>query len=113
MRFRRTTLIFGFCLAILAGLGLSRRINFAPGYFLLLLAPAFLVVKRKNLFALLIVLFVGLGMGLWRGGAYMQNIHKLQSLSQQKITIEATATTDSIYGKRAQIQFSGNHIKLL
>lgn len=113
MRFRRTTLICVFCLAVLGGLGLSRWINFNPGYFSLFLLPGLLVLRRKNLLSLVLILIIGVGLGLWRGSGYMQNVRQLQSLAERKVTITATATTDSIYGKRSQIQFTGNKIKLL
>lgn len=113
MRFRRTTLIIVFCAAILAGLGLSRHIDFNPGYFSLLVAPVILVLKRKSLVSLILVLLVGLGIGLWRGSLYMQNVRQLQELNGRKVTIVATATIDSIYGKRAQIEFKGSNIELL
>lgn len=58
------------------------------------------------------VIFLGLNFGLWRGSAYMQNVRQLQGLAERKVTIIATATTDSIYGKRSQIQFTGNKIEL-
>lgn len=43
----------------------------------------------------------------------MQNVHQLQNLAEQKVTIQVTATTDSIYGNRSQVQFTGNNIQLL
>lgn len=43
----------------------------------------------------------------------MQNVRQLQSLALQKVTIVATATTDSIYGNKSQIQFTGNRIQLI
>lgn len=94
-------------------MGLSRWINFNPGYFSLFLLPGLLVLRRKNLLSLVLILIIGVGLGLWRGSGYMQNVRQLQSLAERKVTITATATTDSIYGKRSQIQFTGNKIKLL
>jgi competence protein ComEC len=112
-RLRRTTLICAFCLTVLAGLGLSLWVSFKPGYFSLFLLPAFLVLKRKNLISLFLVLSVGVCLGLWRGGGYMQNVRQLHSLAEREVTITATATADSIYGNRSQIQFTGNRIELL
>lgn len=62
---------------------------------------------------LVVILALGLGMGAWRGSIYMQNVRQLQALSEQKVTISATATTDSIYGNRSQIQFTGNNVELI
>lgn len=113
MRVRRTTLICAFCLAVLAGLGLSRRINFNPGYLSLFLIPMALLIKRKNFIFLILILALGIGIGLWRGSGYMHNVRRLQSLATQKVTISATATTDSIYGNKSQIQFTGDNIELI
>jgi competence protein ComEC len=43
---------------------------------------------------------------------YMHNVHQLKSLTERKVTIVATATSDSIYGKRGQIQFTGSNIHM-
>lgn len=113
-RFRRTTLITVFCLAVLAGLGLARKVQIEFGLAsLLLVACCLLPLRSKNLLSLLLITFFGLSVGLWRGGLYMQNVHQLQGLAEQKVTIIATATTDSIYGNRSQIQFTGNGIELI
>jgi competence protein ComEC len=112
--FRRTTLITVFCLAILAGLGLSRRLNLGIGLAPLLLAAACLLILRpKKLFGLFLVAVLGLGLGLWRGDQYMDKYNAIHNLALQKVTIMATATNDSVYGNKSQIQFNGNHIKLL
>jgi competence protein ComEC len=50
---------------------------------------------------------------MWRGSIYMQKYHALQNLALQKVTIQATATIDSIYGNKSQIQFNGNHVQLI
>jgi competence protein ComEC len=113
MKLRRTTLITLFCLSILAGLGLSRKILFVPNIWYLSLLPVLVLLKFKNFVSVLVAIALGTGLGLWRGGIYMQNVHQLQSLAEQKVTIVATATTDSIYGKRAQVQFTGNNAQLL
>jgi competence protein ComEC len=113
-KFRRTTLITALCLAILAGLGLARRISFEPYVWLLLFIPLFLPLLRpKNAISLVLVILFGLGFGLWRGGLYMQKYQAIHDLALQKVTIQATSTSDSIYGKRAQIQFTGNNIELI
>lgn len=112
MRFRRTTLICVFCLAVLVGLGAARVVSFNPGFLILLGAPLLTVLKKKGAISLLIVLAFGFGVGLWRGSGYMRNVHQLQSLTERKITIIATATSDSIYGKRSQVQFTGGNIQM-
>jgi ComEC/Rec2-related protein len=112
-RLRRTTLITVFCLAVLGGLGLSRKFSFYPASWLILLAPLLLLIKRRGTAAFLLVAIAGLTLGLWRGSQYMAHVHQLQTLSARKVTIEATATIDSFYGKRSQIQFTGKDIQLI
>jgi competence protein ComEC len=111
--FRRTSLIAIFCLSVLSGLGLARKLDFTPNIWYLGLSPLLLLLRRKNLLSLLIIISLGLGFGLWRGGVYMSHVRDLHGLAEQKVTIQATATSDSIYGKRSQIQFTGNKIQML
>lgn len=114
MRFRRTTLIAAGCISSLAGIGLARKFNFELSvlYFLLFISCC-LLLKPKNLASLIVVSFLGLGLGLWRGSIYVQKLQVLKSYTTQKVTIEAIATSDSIYGKNSQIEFTANKIKLI
>ena len=113
MRFKRTTLIIAGCLATLAGLGLARKVNFEPQIWWIVFLPLLLLFRRKNHLSLLLVILIGLSLGLWRGGLYMDKLAELKSLTGQKVTIEATATSDSIYGRRSQLEFTANHVTLL
>lgn len=72
-----------------------------------------LLFRRRTVLTLYLLILLGLSVGLWRGELYMSHIRQLRNLSEQKVTIVATASSDSIYGKRSQIQFTGNHIKLI
>lgn len=112
-RFRRTTLITVFCLAALAGIGLSRKINIEFGVIWLAALPVILLIRSKSPLALVAIIILGLGLGLWRGNTYMKNIHEFNSLASSKVVIEARATSDAIYSKRAQIEFTANNIRLL
>lgn len=60
--------------------------------------------------ALILVILFGLSLGLWRGGEYVQKLSVLKSYSLQKVTVQATATQDSIYGKNSQIEFTASNI---
>lgn len=100
-------------MAVLAGLGLSRKVNFTTGVWLIALSPLLLLLRNKNFTSVILVLAIGLGVGLCRGGQYMQKYQALQNLALQKVTITATATQDSIYGNRSQVQFTGNDIELI
>jgi competence protein ComEC len=61
---------------------------------------------------LVLVILLGLGLGLWRDGTYMEKVTELKQLTTQKVIIEATATSDSIYGQRSQIEFTANKVIL-
>lgn len=111
-KFRRTTLITMGCLAVLAGLGASRKINFDPGYWWLVLLPTLLLLKRKNIASLILVVLLGLSLGLWRGSAYMSHVRDIQNLSGQKVTIQITANSNSVYGYNSQMEFTAGSTKL-
>lgn len=111
--FRRTTLITVACLSVLVGLGVSRRIYVDLYWWYLLFLPAALLLRKKNTGSLVLVIIVGLGLGLWRGQAYMQKLAQLKSLNYQNITIEVTSQTDAVYGKKSQVEFIGDNTDLV
>lgn len=112
-RLRRTTLITVFCLAVLAGLGLSRNISIGVPVWSFLLVPfCALALKPKNVTSLLLIIILGLSLGLWRGDIYMQKLSELKSLTGQKVTLEATATSDSVYARATQLEFTASHARL-
>jgi competence protein ComEC len=111
--FRRTTLITALSLSVLIGLGLSRKLSFTPQTWLLVFSPLLLLLRAKSITSLLIVVVLGTAIGLWRGGIYMQNVYQLRALSGQKVTIEATASTDAVYSTRSQIEFTANQAVLI
>lgn len=100
-------------MSALAGLGLARKLNIEFQAWWLAFLPLLLLFRRKNLTSLILVVLLGLGLGLWRGGIYMQKLGELKALAGHKVTIQATATTDSIYSKASQIEFTANHATLL
>lgn len=112
-RFKRTALIITFCGAILVGLATARYLSINYYWWLLLFTPAFLLLKNKNLISLILIVVLGVSIGLYRGGIYMQKLDELKSLSGQKVTFSATAKTDAVYGKNAQIEFIANRVTLL
>lgn len=111
--FRRTTLITVGCVGVLAGLGLARKVSFEPQAWWLILLPSLLLLRRKNVAAILLVILLSIFLGLWRGGAYMDKVGELAQLSGQRVTIEANVTSDSVYGRGAQLEFTANKIVLI
>ncbi len=113
MRLRRTDLIAAGCISVLVGLGLARVRSFEPQLLWLSLLPLLLLLRRRNIIPLILVIFAGVSLGLWRGQAYVQKLDNIKQLSAQKVSLELTATSDSIYSKGSQIEFTGNHGILL
>ena len=111
-RRRQTTLIISFCLGVLGGLGLSRRLIVEPQVWWLGFLPLLLLLRRKNITSLIIITICGLLIGLSRGGAFMEKASALQNLNGQKVVVTGTALTDSIYGQNSQIEFDLGNIIL-
>lgn len=111
-RLRRTSLITFGCLSVLVGIGLSRKVQIDFRLWWLLLTPLLALVKAKNITALLLIIVLGLSIGLWRGGVYYEKLGLIKTLNGQKITIQAFASSDSVYGNSSQIEFVANHIKV-
>ena len=112
-RFRRTTLILVGCLSALAGIGLARKVSFVYSDYLLLFLPALLLIKKKNLASLIIVITLGLLVGLWRGGLYMQKLGDLKALTLRPVTIQAVASSDAVYASGSQLQFTASQVQLI
>lgn len=101
------------CVSVLGGLGLARKVSLEPQLLWVGLIPLLLLFRRKNRTNLLLVMLLGLSLGLWRGGIYMDKLTDLRTLAGQKVAIEATATSDSIYGRSSQLEFTANKVNLI
>lgn len=112
-RYKRTTLITIGCLSVLAGLGLSRRISLEPQLYWMVLLPVIFLIKRKSTLSLYVIIAIGLCIGIWRGTSFMVNVYDLQSIYGQKVTIQATATSNSVYGNNYQMEFTASSVKLI
>ncbi|HEX5394821.1 MAG TPA: ComEC/Rec2 family competence protein [Candidatus Saccharimonadales bacterium] len=94
-------------------MALARKSSFKPDAWWLLLLPALAQVRRKNSLSLMLIIIFGLSLGLWRGGVYTEKLADLYGLSGRRVTIEATVTSDSVYGRNSQMEFTANHAKIL
>lgn len=112
-RFGRTTLITVGCCAVLAGLGLAKLVGFSYGQWMILLAPLVLLLKNKSLTSLLLAVLIGLAIGLARGSVYVDKLNQIRSLAKQHITITATASSDAVYAKGSQLEFTATDIRLV
>lgn len=81
-----------------------------PSLAWLILPPLFLLLRRKSVAYLLAAVSLGVIIGLWRGGQFMQNVYKISDLSGQKVAVEAVAKTDAVYSKYSQIEFTAAQI---
>ena len=112
-RFRRSTLILGFCLGVLAGVGLAYRgPGLTVGFIYLLLPIVLLTWQRQSLVTVGLVLLLGLGLGWSRGLAYRQHLAAYSSLAETKVTLTATASEDAVYGTRKQLSFNVSNVTL-
>jgi competence protein ComEC len=109
---RRTSLITIFCLAVLGGIGISRKYNPDLTVYWFLALPLLVSLKYKNFTSIFTVLAFGLVIGLGRGNTYMQNVYQLNSLNGQKLNLQVKATTDAVYSKKSQIEFISSDASL-
>lgn len=112
-KYRRTTLIAVGCLAALAGIGLARRFSFQPQIWWLAFSPFLLILRKRKLASLYLAVILGLGLGLWRGSVYMQQLNVLHSYSGQTVMVQGTVQSDSIYGKSSQMEFVLGNARLM
>jgi len=112
-KYQRTTFLTTFFVSVLLGLGLARKTSLIPNLWLLVVLPLLFLFKDKRVSYLLIISVFGLVIGFWRGGQYMQNVYQLSDLFGKGVTIEATASSDAIYAKNSQIEFTATDIRLL
>ena len=104
-KFRRTTLVAVFCAAILAGLGLSRFVDFQL-WVLIVSATLIVVVGRwRSLATLLLVVLLGMCIGGLRGSVYMDKLTAYEPYANQKVVVVGTAVDDAGYGKQTQLAF--------
>lgn len=111
-RFRRTTLFTILYASLILGIGLT-YLGYSVTVDWVWLASALLVVFRRRTFTTLsLVVIVGLGLGLWRGGLFVDKLAQYQPFYGQKITLTAIATEDAVYGKTSQLTFTANDVLL-
>lgn len=105
-RFNKTTLLMLGCGAFLLGLIASR---YGVYWSMWLVVPMVIValglLKFRNYVAAAVMVVTGLGLGAWRGAAYLQQLQPYHSLALQKVAFTATADIDAVYGNQSQLSF--------
>lgn len=111
--FRRTTLVFAFCVAFLIGVGLAHTGKLIDSsWWWVSLAPLVFTIRKRKLWALSWIILLGLSLGWWRGSIYMIKLSDYQRLYDHKVTLIATSTEDAVYGKNSQLSFVADNIKV-
>lgn len=113
LKFRRTTLIIFGLSSFLCGLVLARRVEVYGSYLLIPIGVATLLAYRKrNVLSIVTVFLFCALLGCWRGTVYMNRLEIYKDLALQPVTMQATATSDSVYADRGQINFDVGKIYL-
>jgi competence protein ComEC len=104
MRFRRTTLLAVFCLSVLCGIGLARRIEL-PAVVPVVSALVWFMTLRVPRALPAAVVLLGATVGIVRGDTAMARLVQYQPLFGNKIVVVGTAVDDAGYGKQKQLAF--------
>jgi competence protein ComEC len=98
-------------MAFLCGVGAAHTGHLIDAsWFWLALGIGVFAFRKKNAWALLWVLLLGLSLGWWRGSAYMQKQAGWQHYYGHKVTVTAVATDDGVYGKNTQMSFDASRV---
>lgn len=111
--FRRSTIVTLTCLSFACGVVAARVVSVQQWYEALWVFPLLLLRDRHRFIALVGLLVGLLLLGCWRGTVYMHQLSTYQTLQGQKVTLEATAIGDSVYGKQSQLSFEVGHVRTL
>lgn len=99
---------------MLAGLAWARFGGEISGWWPVLLGFLCLVsFRRGRIFSLYTVVLFGLSLGWWRGGQYMSEVHFLDSISKQQVSVRGRVLNDSIYDQKGAISFDIGSLVLL
>lgn len=110
LRLRGSDAVLAVSVGFLAGLLLVRRQVYMPFWPIVPLAVALIISRKKLWLHVLIAALLGLSLGVWRGGGYIGTLQPYQDFAAQKVTMQATATLDAVYGKNGQLSFEVSHI---
>jgi competence protein ComEC len=105
-RIPRSVLVIALCTALIVGIACAQVMRLDTLLWFWLLLPFALISLRSH--SMVTVLFVGallMLLGVYRGTQYMDKKAVYTYFEGQKVTLEATASTDAVYGKRSQLTF--------
>lgn len=108
---KRTTLQLWAFVALIVGLGVA-YFGIQPNpIWLSVIALLALALRRRNVFRLILLVVLALGLGLWRGSVVQDRLLIYESLYDQKLTITVKAQNDANYNKYKQFTFDGGSIE--
>lgn len=112
--YKRTTLLSVFFSSVLAGVA-AAKLTGGVSIMLVAVFCIFAGICRNKQLLLQIVSLVALGMviGIWRGGIYLDRIEPYKQLAGQKVSIVAVADSSGVYGQNSQLEFDIAHIKIM
>lgn len=110
-RYRLTTLWLFLFVGILAGLGTAYFKPF-PDMPIIVALPAVLLIKKRNLVALIGICLLGLGLGWYRGDVYMHRLEEVYQLQRTEVALAATVSNDAVYSKTKQLTFDAHDLVL-
>lgn len=72
-----------------------------------------LLWRAKNVATVLVVVFLGLVCGWWRGTTYLKQMWPYQALTKRSVVIEGVADSDALYGKQTQLSFDLANLRVI
>lgn len=94
------------CTMLIIGIAFAQIMRLDSLLCMWLLLPFVLISLRRHAVITVLLLGAMLGVfGLYRGTQYMDKKAVYAHFEGQKVTLEATANTDAVYGKRSQLTF--------
>ena len=102
---RSTTLLTLFCASVLAGLGAARWHVAVPLWFGLVAVGICLSLRHQTVACTVWVIIAGISLGIWRGASMLQQMAPYGIISEQKVSLQATAQSDAIYAEKGQLSF--------
>lgn len=106
LRFRRTTLLIWFFVALLVGLFYAKFTTPLPVVWAISSCLLLVLLPRKNVSALAAVVIIGLMLGWWRGGMLQSKTAIYNDLYKEKITLVGRAAQDGAYDDKSQLAFT-------
>jgi competence protein ComEC len=103
--FQRSTITQWLFIGILSGLLVARfGVRLTPVVSLLGIALLPFLVRMK-IAALVAIMFIGLLLGVWRGGMVHDALLQYECLQNQTVTLVGRVMDDAAYGNRGQLEF--------